>query len=146
MQMKSGLMLGVLVGLLGGCAGGAEDADVLTIRLKATQQNAGSIGQASLVGRGDVTGISYVISGVPDGASRPLRLYNFIYPGSCAELGAEPAYSMNDTTQTTLTSTGWMMSREVPVNLDTLRAGSHALVVRTSPADLSVDIFCGDIY
>ncbi len=145
MKMNTGLLLGALAGLLAGCAGGAGNKDILTMRLQAGPQNAGTIAQASLVARGDVTGINYVIGGVPAGTSRPLQLYTFIYPGSCAQLGSEPAYSMNNTVQTTLTATGWMMSREVAVSLDSLRTGNFALLVRTSPADLSIDIFCGDI-
>ena len=128
-----------------GCAGAAGDKEVLTIRLQAGQQNASSIAQVSLVGRGDVTGITFHIVGVPAGVSRPLQLYTFIYSGTCTQLSAEPAYSMNNTTQTTPTDSGWVLSRQVPVALSDLLSESHALLVRTSPADRNIDIFCGVI-
>jgi hypothetical protein len=145
MMIKTGLLAIILAGLLVGCAGTAGDKELLTIRLKAGAQNAGAIAQVSLIGRGDVTDITYLISGVPAGVSRPLQLYTFIYSGTCAELSVEPAYSMNNTTQTTPTTSGWTLSREVPVALSDLRSEPHALMVRTSPADGNIDIFCGGI-
>lgn len=145
MMIKTGLSAMALAGLLMGCAGTAGDREVLTIDLTAGQQNAGAIARASLVGRGDITDITYRISGVPARVSRPLQLQTFIYSGSCTQLSAEPAYSMNNTTQTTRTAAGWMLSRQVPVSLGDLRSEPHALVVRTSPADGNSDIFCGDI-
>mgnify|MGYP003664876951 FL=1 len=145
MITRTGLLGVALAGMLVGCAGAAGEREALTISLKGEQQNAGSIAQASLVARGEVTDITYLIGSVPIGVSRPLQLYTFIYSGSCAQLSAEPAYSTNNTTQATPTESGWMLSREVPVALGDLRSEPHALVVRTSPADGSTDIFCGDI-
>jgi hypothetical protein len=145
MMIKTGLFVGAFAGLLVGCVGTAGEKEVLTIHLKPGHQNAGSIAQASLVGRGDVTDITYQISGVPAGVTRPLQLYTFIYSGTCAQLSDEPAYSMNSTTRATPTDSGWMLSRKVPVTLSDLRSEPHALLVRTSPADGSIDIFCGDI-
>lgn len=145
MMIKTGLLVIALAGLLAGCVSAGGDKEVLTIRLEAGLQNAGSIAQASLVGRGDITDITYLIGGVPAGVTRPLQLSTFIYSGTCAQLSAEPAYSMNNTTQTTPTASGWRLSREVPVALSDLRSEPHALLVRTSPADRNIDIFCGDI-
>ena len=146
MMIKTGLLVVALAGQLAGCVGAAGDKEVLTIRLNSGQQNVGSIAQASLVGRGDVTDITYLIGGVSAGVSRPLQqLYTFIYAGTCAQLSAEPAYSMNNTTKTIPTESGWVLSRQVPVALGDLRSEPHALVVRTSPADRNIDIFCGDI-
>lgn len=145
MMIKTGLPVAAFAALLAGCVGAAGDKEVLTIHLKAGQQNEGSIGQASLVGRGDATDITYRISGVPAGVSRPLQLYTFVYSGTCAQLPAEPAYSTNSTTQATPTDSGWMLSKDVPVALGDLRSEPHALVVRTSPADSNIEIFCGDI-
>lgn len=145
MMIKTGLFAVALAGLLAGCVSTGGDKEVLTIRLEAGHQNAGAIAEASLVGRGDVTGITYLISGVPAGVTRPVQLYTFIYSGTCARLSAEPAYSMNNTTQATPTSSGWTLSKEVPVALSDLLSESRALVVRTSPADGNIDIFCGDV-
>jgi hypothetical protein len=145
MMIKTRLFVLVFAGLLVGCVGTAGENEVLTIRLQAGHQNAGSIAQASLVGRGHGTDITYQISGVPAGVTRPLQLYTFIYSGTCAQLSDEPAYSMNSTTRATPTDSGWMLSRKVPVALSDLSSEPHALLVRTSPADGSIDIFCGDI-
>jgi|TARA_B110000503_G_scaffold5014_1_gene6642 hypothetical protein len=144
-MIKTGLLVSAVAGLLVGCAGAAGDKEVLTIRLQGGQQNAASIAQASLVGRGDITDITYLIGGVPVGVSRPVQLYTFIYSGSCARLSAKPAYSMNNTVQTIPTVSGWRLLREVPVALRALLSEPHALLVRTSPADGNTDIFCGDI-
>ncbi|CAA0081764.1 Uncharacterised protein [Halioglobus japonicus] len=145
MMTKTGLLGVMLAGLAVGCANAPTDKEVLTIRLQAGHQNAGSMAQASLVSRGDATDITYLIGGVPVGVSRPLQLYTFIYSGTCTELSAEPAYSMNNTTQATPTDTGWRLSKEVPVALADLNATPHALIVRSSPADGGIELFCGDI-
>ncbi|MCB1706141.1 MAG: hypothetical protein KDI17_14855 [Halioglobus sp.] len=145
MKMRTALLLVALSGMSAGCAGTGGEREVLTIRLQGGEQNEGAIAQATLVGRGDLTDITYLIGAVPGGVSRPLQLYTFIYPGSCAALSPEPAYSLNNTTHTTPTETGWTLSREAPVTLDALRSAPHALVVRTSPADNNLNIFCGDI-
>ncbi len=142
---KSGLAAVASAGLLVACAGTSGDKEILTVRLHAGPQNAGAIAEATLVDRGNATAITYQISGVPAGVSRPLQLYTFIYSGTCGQLSAEPVYSMNSTTQATPTATGWMLSREAPVAFGDLTAAPHALLVRTSPADRSIDIFCGDI-
>lgn len=144
-MIKTGLLVGVVAGLLVGCVGATGDKEVLTIRLQGGPQNAASIAQASLVSRGDITDITYFIGGVPVGVSRPVQLYTFIYSGSCAQLSVEPVYSMNSTVQTIPTDSGWRLSKEVPVALNDLRSEPHALVVRTSPADGNTDIFCGGI-
>lgn len=146
MMIKTGLLIGALAGMLAGCAGAAAEKDLLTIRLQGEQQIASSIAQATLAGRGDVTDITFLLGGVPTGVSRPVQLYTFIYGGTCAQLSAEPAYSMNSTTQTTPTDSGWRLSKELPVALGDLRSKPYALVVRTTPADGSTDIFCGDIH
>ncbi|MCY1203885.1 hypothetical protein D9M71_139010 [compost metagenome] len=132
-----------------GCAspsGSARD-EVLGVRLKATQQNAGHIAQATLAPRGDETTISLVVGGVPPYVSRPVRLYTFIYPGTCARRGTAPAYELNRTLTTEQQFRGdvWRLSKSAPVPLSTLRAGDYSLVLRTTPADGNYDIFCGDI-
>ncbi len=134
-----------LTGLLMACASTAGEKEMLSIRLEASKQNAGAIAEATLVDRGDATAVTFQISAVPAGVSRPVQLYTFIYSGTCAKLSAEPAYAMNSTTQAMPTDAGWALSREAPVALGALLAEPHALLVRTSPADLNIDIFCGDI-
>lgn len=133
-----------------GCASTAGDAkkELVEVRLNATPKNAGRIAQATLVPRGDETSISLVISGVPSFTARPVRLYTFIYPGSCAHPGASPAYELNNTVTTDRHFKGdvWRMSKAAPVPLSVLRSGDYSLVLRTTPADGNYDIFCGDIH
>ncbi|MCO6056598.1 hypothetical protein NG726_07905 [Pseudomonas sp. MOB-449] len=135
--------------VLCGCASPAGEAkkELLEVRLNATPKNAGRIAQATLVPRGDETSISFVISGVPSFTTRPVRLYTFIYPGSCVHPGASPAYELNNTVTTERHFKGdvWRMSKSAPVPLSTLRSGDYSLVLRTTPADGNYDIFCGDI-
>ena len=140
----------VAVGLSGGTspAGNVEGAgEGLDIRLTATRRNAGEMARATLMPRGDETSISLFVSGVPSGVTRPVHLYTYIYPGTCANPGESPAYELNQTVNTYRHFRGdaWRLSKAAPVALATLRAGDYAIVLRTSPADGNVDIFCGDI-
>lgn len=140
-------LLGLLSGLAG-CAGsqgsGGNDRFV-NVALQPGPQNAGEIGQVGLVNQGGVTGLDFFFGGVPAYVTLPLQLYTYIYPGRCTALGAQPAYAMNDTVQTTKVDNGWIMSKRVPASLDSLRSSDHAVVVRTSAADRNLQIFCGDI-
>ncbi|HSC82219.1 MAG TPA: hypothetical protein VLC30_01250 [Pseudomonas sp.] len=131
---------------LSACATSAA-AEYVQIKLKATQRNAGNIGQATLVPRGELTDVSATISGVPIGMTYPVRLYVYIYPGSCSQLGAQPAYALNRTVQTYRQGSAdvWQLSRSAAVPLTRLLATPHALVLRTPPADGNQDIFCGAI-
>ena len=148
MSSKPWLAAMLAAGLLSACMTSPESRAVVNIPLKATQQNAGRIAQVSLYPQGEATGMSFVIGGVPQGVTRPVRLYTFVYPGSCEHLGAAPAYEMNQTvvTQPLTRRQGWTLSKSAPVALSELRAGAYAIVVRTSPANGSIDIFCGDIH
>ena len=135
----------LVAGLLSGCAGSAADNQIVNVTLNATQANQGQTGMAVFVDKGDETGLDFTIGGVPSGVSSPLQLQAFIYPGSCANPGARPAYSLNQDTQAYEGQAGWVMSKVVPVALGSLTATEHAVVVRTSQADGNQDIFCGDI-
>ncbi|WP_375739894.1 hypothetical protein [Pseudomonas boanensis] len=139
------LALTLAVGVATGCA--TTDRQVVSIPLEATPQNAGHIAQATLAAVGERTSISVFIGGVPLGTTRPLRLYTYIYPGSCGRLAAKPAFDMNNTvvTQRWSGTTGWWLSKSAPASLDQLRSGGYAIVVRTTPADGNRDIFCGNI-
>lgn len=133
-----------------GCAASPMDGggdELLSVSLAAGPQNVGQLGEVTLAASGDETAISFFIGGVPSGTTRPLHLYTYIYPGSCRSLGAKPAYEMNQiiTTNPVARRRGWTLSRRAPVTLSALRTGDYAIVVRTSPADGSLDIFCGDI-
>jgi hypothetical protein len=114
--------------------------------LNATPRNGGQIANTTLAVQGNETAFSFVVSGVPSGTLRPLNLYTFINKGSCERPGSV-AYAMNDRINTNRISAtrGWTYSRSAPVALSELLSGGYYLVVRTTPADGNVDIFCGDI-
>lgn len=137
--------LAICAGLLAGCATGADESRFLQLDLQATQENAGALGQVALLPQGDETSLSFFIGGVPSWTTRPLNLLTYIYPGSCAALGSKPAYSMNSSTQTLVVDGGWRLAKSVPAELEDLREGGYAVVVRTTPADHSVNIFCAEI-
>ena len=146
--MKTTLLFLAMAGLLGACANtndAAGDARVLTVPLQAGPQNRGEIAEATLVARGEATDVNFFIGGVPSGTTRPLQLLTFIYPGSGAQLGPQPAYAMNSTVHATIAGGGWKLGKTVPVALTSLRGGKYSIVVRTTPADRNLDIFCGTI-
>lgn len=146
MRTISWLVIITAAGSLGGCAAPtAPESQFVTVQLTPSQRNAGEIGQAWLSPRGNETSIEFLIGGVPSGVARPVRLYTYIYQGTCGSLDASPAYAMNRTLETYRYTPGgvWRLSKTAPVALSTLRSGSYSIVVRTSPADGSVDIFCG---
>ena len=133
-------------GLLTVCtAANVGASQFVNVTLDASQANLGQTGLAAFVDNGASTGLDFTIGGVPAGASTPLQLQTFIYPGSCTSLGSQPAYAMNQDTQVFPGQAGWVMSKVVPVALSTLLAGNYAVVVRTSPADGDKNIFCGEI-
>ncbi|CAN7566016.1 MULTISPECIES: hypothetical protein [Pseudomonas] len=119
---------------------------VVTLPLAATTRNAGQIANTTLVSQGTQTGFTFFIGGVPDGASLPLRLYTFIYSGSCQQPGPV-AYAMNDRidTERMARARAWTYSRNAPITMPDLLSGKYSIVVRTTPADGNADIFCGDI-
>lgn len=145
--MNTRLLITTLLtaGLLAGCAGSGGESRIVNVTLDATSANQGQTGMAVFVDKGDTAGLDLTIGGVPSGVSSPLQLQVFIYPGECSNLGAQPAYSMNQDTQAAPGQAGWVMSKVVPVSLHTLLADSYAVTVSTSPADGNQAIFCGDI-
>ncbi|WP_439861893.1 hypothetical protein [Pseudomonas sp. MBLB4136] len=145
MNGVSWLALVVAVGWTSGCT--TKPEQIVDVSLTATAHNAGHIAQASLTPAGNETAISFVVGGVPSGTTRPVHLYTYIYPGSCQQLGPEPAYAMNQTLSADFASKRppWQFWRRVPVTLSELRAGAYALVVRAGPMDGNLDLFCGNV-
>jgi hypothetical protein len=148
MSSKPWLAMLLATGLLSACMTPSESRTGVNIPLQATKHNAGRIAQVSLTAQDGATSMCFFIGGVPQGVTYPVRLYTFVYPGSCDQLGAAPAYAMNQTvvTRPVTRRRGWTLSKSVPVALSKLRAGDYAIVVRTSPANASLDIFCGNIH
>jgi hypothetical protein len=136
-----------------GCAATADDrrsGDTVKFTLNAGSRNAGEVGTAFMGARGDATWLRVEISGVPPWVSRPVQLYTFIFAGSCAGHDATPTFALNEIVQAGLFSNAarsgpFTLVKSVPVAMDALRSGTFALVVRASPADGNVDLYCGDM-
>jgi hypothetical protein len=143
MKLKISLAALMVAASLFGCTTSSNHG--VNVTLVATRQNAGQIGNVTLTDWDNKTGLSFFVSGVPTGASLPLRLYSFINNGSCQQPGSV-AYAMNNTVNTERQAVrGWSFSRTAPVPLQTLLAGKYSVVVRTAATDGNFDIFCGDI-
>jgi hypothetical protein len=152
MKIVSALALVIAVGGISGCASKSE-SQLRSIPLNATLYNPGHNAQVTLAPMGNQTVLWLFISGVPLGTASPVRLYTYLYLGSCAGLGPKPVYDLNQSvnTQFYLSESGIRGNRDihlrksVPLGYDALRSGGYALVVRGSPADGGHDIFCGNL-
>jgi len=143
MQFRHSLAALLVSATLFGCA--TSSTPSVTVPLVATHQNAGQIGNVTLSSYDNKTGLNFFISGAPMGVTLPLRLYTFIYKGSCQKPGAV-AWSMNEQDNTERQPIrGWTISRTAPVAMSVLLTGEYSILVRTAPSDGNVDIFCGDI-
>ena len=135
-----------------GCASapatGPGSSDKFNVRLTAGPQNAGQIGEASFAAQGDATNIVLTLSGVPQGVTRPVYLYTYVYGGTCGNLSLKPAYSLNEVVLARAVSggsPGFTLDKLAPVPLQKLRSGGYAIVVRTQAPDLDQEMFCGNI-
>ncbi|MVV48677.1 hypothetical protein EJA72_10550 [Pseudomonas sp. PB120] len=146
MKIVSSLALVVAVGWITGCST-VPDNQVTNIPLNPTPINAGSIARPVMMPSGNATVFWFAISGEPMGTALAGRVQAYIYPGSCANLGAKPAYDMNDGPNARFYSSASMRYfwKSAPVAVDTLRAGGYALVVREAPADGEQTLFCGNL-
>lgn len=149
---RARLALGA-VALLAGCAG-VERGPLVEVPLRATTINAGQVGRATLVAVGERTEVAVWVSGVPPLlSSRPVHLYTFLYPGSCASPGAAPAYSLTanvlaqSPSSTAIAPAGgpFTITNLVNAPFATIARGPLALRVFTSPADGNREIFCGNV-
>lgn len=144
MNRASCLALVVAVGAISACASRTEIVDV---PLDATPQNATHIARATLSPVGDHTGIVLTIGGVPHDLAVPSRLESAIYSGSCQHLSAQPAYQTRQANSVDYPSMAprTRLWAQAPVALSELTKGDYALLVRSSPADGSRALFCGNI-
>ncbi|AXM94478.1 hypothetical protein ACU5P1_10450 [Pseudomonas plecoglossicida] len=144
MNFKHELPIVLVMASTLGCATSANHA--VTVDLEATRQNAGQIANVTLSSQGTQTGLTFFIGGVPNGTTLPLRLYTFINKGSCQQPGPM-AYALNDRVDTERMARvrTWRYSRTANITMSALYAHTHSIVVRTTPADGSIDIFCGNI-
>ena len=142
---------GVLAGSISGCASVASDGDrrdppaeaFAAVVLTATPYNAGRIGRAYLLPKGDRTAVRIEASGVPETVARPIHLYTFIYEGSCAARSEKAAFALTETVlaSSLANPTGigafggpLTITNAAPIAFDALRAKPYAIVVKTSPA------------
>ncbi|MNN64989.1 hypothetical protein D3C81_1804640 [compost metagenome] len=75
-----------------------------------------------------------------------MRLYTYINKGSCQQPGPV-AFAMNDRIETEpmANARAWTFSRSAPMKMSGLLSGGYSIVVKTTPADGNLDIFCGNI-
>ncbi len=132
----------------------AAKEEMVTVDLVASRRNSGETGKAFLLPRGDATQVRIDVSGSAVPVTAPVQLYMFIYEGRCGSLSAQPKYSLTQVVQASSAlnpgSPGsgpgpWTLSNPAPAPLAALRGTPHALVVRTSPPDANVDLFCGNL-
>lgn len=144
MNRASWLALVVAVGTISACASRTEVVDV---PLGATPQNAEHIARATLSPVGNQTRIWLTVGGVPHDMAVSSRLDTAIYAGSCQQLGAQPAYETRQANSVDYPSLAPRTQHwaQAPVALSELTKGGYALLVRTSPADGSRALFCGNI-
>ncbi|VVP67620.1 hypothetical protein PS918_00602 [Pseudomonas fluorescens] len=144
MNRRSWLALVVATGVISGCASRSE---VIDVPLVATPQNAQHIARATLSPVGDHTSIWLTVGGVPHDMAVSSRLDTALYAGTCEHLSAQPAYETRQANSVDYPSLAprtrhWA---QAPVALGKLTQGDYALLVRSSAADGSRPLFCGNI-
>jgi hypothetical protein len=146
LAMKSYIPLAALLitASLAGCTNSSNHS--INLSLAPTHENQGKIANTTLTSAGNQTNFDFYISGVPSGTILPPRIYTFINKGSCQQPGPA-AYTMNDkvNTEPNAGTGGWTFYRSAPIKMPDLLSGKYSVLVRTSPEDGNVDIFCGDI-
>jgi hypothetical protein len=108
-------------------------AKSVTVRL-AEQNKSGERGTARLTPQGDKTKVDISLKGAPKGVQQPAH----IHEGSCAKLDPKPKYPLQNVVD-------GKSSSEVPLKLDELRGGNHAINVHKSAEEVKTYVACGDI-
>ena len=125
-----------------------------TVQLSATGMNAGQTGKAFLRPQSDATVVTIEVSGLSVATTSPLQLYMAVFEGRCGALAPSPKYMLDKVVlvtdpnnPTSLSSGGgpFRLTNTAPATLTQLTSSPHALVVRTSPADLNREVFCGNL-
>jgi hypothetical protein len=124
-------------------------SEVVTIALSTAPRAAGQTGTGALAPQGEATAITLIVS-VPDWLSRPVRLYTFVHRGTCARHDRAPELSLNevvapDASDARLPRGPFTLKKRVPWPMATLRESERAIVVRSSPADGDVELYCGNL-
>ena len=142
--------------LMWGCTASnrAAEASTMTVRLSATGMNAGQVGKAFLRPQGDATVVTIEVSGLSVAATPPVQLYMAVFEGRCGSLGPRPKYALDKVVLVTETNNPtalvpargpFSLTNTAPAPLSQLTSSPHALVVRTSPMDLNLEVFCGNL-
>lgn len=144
MKLCTPLATLLITASLFGCTSSSNHS--MNLPLAATAKNPGHVANTTLTAAGNQTNFDFNITGVPIGTIMPPRLYTFINKGSCQQPGPV-AFAMNDkvNTQSATGAGGWSFYRSAPIPMAELLSGKYSVVVRTSPEDGNVDIFCGDV-
>ncbi|MGV8918398.1 MAG: hypothetical protein ACOH2R_11460 [Pseudomonas sp.] len=130
------------VSLLAACA--SQPSQLTRVELAGEGRNTGRIGYVTLIPHDDSTEFNFFVSGVY-GHLRPVRLYAFIYPGPCANRGAQPLYALNDQVITMQSPAGWSFNRTANVAVGKLSGVHYSMVVTSGPEEGNAQQFCGDI-
>ena len=131
----------------------AGRAGAMVVPLAASRYNAGQIGSATLLPQDGNTRVLLQFSGVSNFSTSPVRVFTYLYEGSCGQLPERPAYSLNDqvlvrrdTGSLAFGPRGSMrLSHEAPLPIDELASGRFALALRSAPADGNNLLYCGDL-
>jgi hypothetical protein len=126
----------------------AEDRSdgAFQVKLKASLRNSGEMAWASFAPNGESTAMVLNVSGVPSYFVRPVRLYTYIYRSNCDQPPASPAYELNEVVVPFRRSgSPFTLNKSVPLPSNQLLSGGYSVVVRSSPPDGNIDLFCGDI-
>ncbi|MGJ7511462.1 hypothetical protein [Variovorax sp. GT1P44] len=132
----------------------AAEASTKTVQFSATGMNAGQIGRAFLRPQSDATVVTIEVSGLSVATTSPLQLYMAVFEGRCGALAPNPEYMLdkvvrvtdvNNPTSLVSGSGPFRLTNTAPATLTQLTSSPHALVVRTSPADMNREVFCGNL-
>lgn len=98
------------------------------------QNNSGERGTATLTADGSRTRVEINLAGAATGSSQPAH----IHEGTCAKLDPKPKYGLSNVVDGKSTST-------VPVALDAILDGKHAINVHKSAQEVQTYVACGDL-
>jgi hypothetical protein len=126
---------------------------IAVVKLVASNDNAGEIGQATLVAHGGQTQVALTFSGVPSDISLPVHVYTYVVEGRCDAVPAVAAYALNDRVLPDAASGGpptstrgpFVLSHMADISFEELLGGRFALVLRSAPADRDRVLFCAEL-
>jgi hypothetical protein len=133
MVLTASIAMLVAVAALAGCGGDDEGSGEVTVVLNEFESS-GQTATATLTAEGEQTRVSIEVEDEPVSDSQPAH----IHEGTCDNLTAEPAFGLPNVVDGSSETT-------VDVSLDTLTAGTYAINMHMSDADLATYTSCGNI-